>query len=135
MRTMQDKILIEIERILKAAGLDPAIQRQYANLGTIFGQVGFSTGVEVAFDFQAKVCTLGIAGPGVDALDLADNPPVYRYEAKRSDRPRNAVKFYALDYNDGARIGAFRKLLGQAAAAGKRAAHSESVRAGTATAR
>jgi hypothetical protein len=112
---MQERILAALTEVGQRAGGQVNIQPQYANTGHVYISVanGFSTLVELSYDFQAEYCGLHFRGPAIEALGLNDSPPRFRYQNTSSG---GQLDYHALRYADGEGIEAMLDLLTRALA-------------------
>jgi hypothetical protein len=111
--SMQDRILGTIAEIAQHAGWQVSIQPQYANTGRVYITAAntFTVQVELAYHFDTDSCGLHLQGPAIEALDLHDSSPQYRYQ--RAWRGK-VLSYHALRYADGDRITAMLDLLTRA---------------------
>ena len=78
MKTMQSLILENIEEAITDAGLEPIQTPEWANTGCVRAMSGLLPVVEIYYDFQTDYVRLRMKGPGIRALRLQDNPPLFR---------------------------------------------------------
>jgi hypothetical protein len=111
--SMQDRILGTIADVAQRAGWQVSVQPQYANTGRVYITAAntFTVQVELAYHFDTDACGLHLQGPAIEALDLHDSPPQYRYQ--RASRGK-VLSYHALRYADGDRITAMLDLLTRA---------------------
>ena len=111
--SMQDRILGTLTDIAQRAGWQVSIQPQYADTGRVYITAvnTFAVQVELAYHFDTDSCGLHFHGPAIEALDLHDSPPQYRYQ--RAWRGR-VLSYHALRYADGDGITAMLDLLTRA---------------------
>jgi hypothetical protein len=114
---MQQRILAALTDVGQRAGCQVAVQPQFANTGHVYvtAATTFTTLVEVAYHFDSESCRLLVRGPVIEALQLHDSPPQFRYEHTGHGWQ---LSYHALRYADGQRITAMLDLLTRALTAG-----------------
>lgn len=100
METMQNVILAEVEKVIKAAGLSAVENAEYANTGTVYAMDGLKSRLAVNYSFQSGYCSI-IVTTAVP-VTMPDNPPQYRVCAGGRE-----VAWHHLDYIDGRRVEGF----------------------------
>jgi len=111
--SMQERILAALSEVGQRAGYHVSIQPQFANTGRVYytAAATFTTLVELAYRFDTDRCALHLLGPAIEALELHDSPPRFRYEHTTHGWQ---VGYHALRYADGERITAMLDLLARA---------------------
>jgi hypothetical protein len=111
--SMQDRILGTVTDIAQRAGWQVSVQPQFANTGRVYITAAntFTVQVELAYHFDTGSCGLHFHGPAIEALDLHDSPPQYRFQCVWRGR---VLSYHALRYADGDRITAMLDLLTRA---------------------
>lgn len=112
----QDRILAALAEVGQRAGCQVNTQPHFANTGRVYftASTAFSTLVELSYHFDTDRCGLHFQGPAIDALQVHDSPPQFRYEHTSHGWQ---LGYHALRYADGERITAMLDLLTQALAA------------------
>jgi hypothetical protein len=111
--SMQERILGTLTDLAQRVGWQVSIQPQYANTGRVYitAAGAFAVQVELSYHFDTDSCGLHFQGPAIEALELHDSPPEYRYERST---PGGRLSYHALRYADGERITAMLDLIATA---------------------
>lgn len=103
MQSMQARVLDALSQAITELKLEPVINTEWANTGTVFGMDGLATLIRITYGFQDSYCTLTFSVPGLDMEQAGlrdggpEGGPSYRVE-------RNELTFHRLDFTDGTRL-------------------------------
>lgn len=117
MKSMQALIIEQIEKRVTDAGLTLTQAAEWTNTGRLYAiDESLHTEVEIGYSFQADYCSIGLKGPGINELDIDDNPPLWRMDRKPggNDPSDHIVTFHALDYANAQRLNEMLSLIEQA---------------------